>query len=257
MIENRERQPPQKWADFYRSIRHKWLLPFLYADWLIDWAAYGLSRSSLLEFLEYCSTFSILIAVIFYFHDAPERKKLSHYQAWQVINIAQGKGGSGGREIALRELNDDHVPLVGVDLSEAFLQNLDLEHAQLRRANFHNADLKGANLRGCDLQQSVMVSANLRSSQLTGVNFVDADLAQSDLTGATLSRCDLSRADLRQADLTGIVDWKSITGMSLADINGVQNPPDGFVAWAISKGAVDFASDNDWDAAMKRADAGK
>jgi uncharacterized protein YjbI with pentapeptide repeats len=257
MIQNRERQPPKNWADFHRSVRFKWLLPFLFADWLIDWAAYGLSRSSLLEFLEYCSTFSILIAVIFYFRDAPERRKVSHYQAWQVINIAQGKGGSGGRGDALHELNEDHVPLVGVDLSEAFLQNLDLQHADLRRSKFHNTDLKGANLSQSNLEQSALVSANLRNSQLVGVNFSEATLFDSDLSGAVLTGCDLSQADLRTADLAGVMDWNSITNVKLADIHGIQNAPEGFIAWAKSKGAVDLESDKDWEAAIQKDEAAK
>src|SRR5271165_6253197 len=97
MIEKTGRERPKSWADFHRSVKWKWLLPFLYIDWLTDWAAYLLSKSAILVFLEYCGTFSILLAVIFYFKDAPERTKLKHYQAWQVINTAQGKGGSGGR----------------------------------------------------------------------------------------------------------------------------------------------------------------
>ena len=257
MTETRERQPPKNWAEFHRSVRLKWLLPFLYADWLIDWGAYFLSKSSLLEFLEYCSTFSILIAVIFYFRDAPERKKLSHYQAWQVINIAQGKGGSGGRGDALHELNEDHVPLVGVDLSEAFFQNLDLKQADLRRSKFHNTDLKSANLTQSNLEQSALVSANLRSCRLVGVNFSQATLFDSDLSGAVLTGCDFSQADLRNTDMTGIVDWKSIAGIKLADIHGIQNAPDGFVSWAISKGALDLESDKDWDAAIQKDAAGK
>src|SRR3984957_11236848 len=129
MIEIRDREKPRKWGEFYRSIRHRWLLPFLVLDWASEWAAYCVRRASLLEFLEYCGSFSILIGVIFYFLDAPDRTKSRHYQAWQVINTAQGKGGSGGRADALHELNEDHVRLGGGDLSDGFLQNMDLERA--------------------------------------------------------------------------------------------------------------------------------
>src|ERR1700678_929950 len=100
-----DRRQPRKWSDFQRSVRYSWLLPILCIDWATDWAAFGLSKLSLLELLEYCGSFSILIAVIFYFMEAPDREEARHYQAWQVINTAQGKGGSGGRIDALRELN--------------------------------------------------------------------------------------------------------------------------------------------------------
>ena len=143
MMEIRDRPRPLRWGEWHRAIRHRWLLPVLLIDWIADWAAYGLSRTSLLEFLEYCGTLSILIVVIFYFADAPERTKLKHYQAWQVINTAQGKGGSGGRADALHELNEDHVPLVGVDLSDAFLQGLDLQKADVRRSNFRAGRSEG------------------------------------------------------------------------------------------------------------------
>src|SRR5579871_6672572 len=58
--------------------------------------------AGLLDVLEHLGTFSVLIAVIFYFADSGNRRKQKHYQAWQVINTAQGKGGSGGRIEALQ-----------------------------------------------------------------------------------------------------------------------------------------------------------
>ena len=54
--------------------------------------------------------------------ESKDRIKQKHYQAWQVINSAQGKGGSSGRIDALEELHQDGVLLVGVDVSDAFLQ---------------------------------------------------------------------------------------------------------------------------------------
>ncbi len=88
----------------------------------------------LLEVLEYGSTLGIVFGVIFYFAGAKDRLEQKHYQAWQVINTAQGKGGSGGRIDALQDLNSDRVPLVGVDLMEAFLREVKLPNANLRRA---------------------------------------------------------------------------------------------------------------------------
>ncbi len=228
-FERRHRPRPKNWADFHREVRQRWLLPFLFVEWITSWAAYFLSRTSILEFLEYCGSFSILIGVIFYFLDAPERTKLKHYQAWQVINTAQGKGGSGGRAEALHELNEDHVKLVGVDLSDAFLQNMDLEGADLRRSYFHGTDLKGANLSGSNFQSSEMGSANLYDAKLNGADFTDVDLENADLSGA---------------DLSGVVGWKSIKSIRMANIHGIANPPDGFVAWAIRNGAVDQKEGN-------------
>src|SRR6185503_2222627 len=147
---------PEKWATLMAGVKHRWMIPFRGFEWLWEWVAYGLSRWSFLEVLEYLGRFSVLIGVIFYFTESGDRVKQRHYQAWQVINTAQGKGGSGGRIEALQELNEDGVPLVGVDVSSAFLQGIRLEHASLIRADFNAADLRGA--------------------QLEGANFGDADL---------------------------------------------------------------------------------
>ena len=108
----------------------------------------------------------MLVAVIFYFSESGDRVKQRHYQAWQVINTAQGKGGSGGRIEALQELNADKVPLVGVDVSSAFLQGLKLEQANLGRADFSAADLRNSKLMGADFTFANLESANLRSAAL-------------------------------------------------------------------------------------------
>jgi hypothetical protein len=130
MILHERRKRPLSWQEQRARSPHAALVPFLAFDWLWEWIAYVLSHWSFLEVLEYLGSFSVLIAVIFYFKEAPDRVKQKHYQAWQVINTAQGKGGSGGRIEALHELNSDGISLVGVDLSHAFLQGVRLEGAQ-------------------------------------------------------------------------------------------------------------------------------
>src|SRR5467141_4400522 len=116
------RKRPVPWSLRRQTIRHAWAVPLWAFEWFTEWVAYVLSNWSFLEVLEYLGSFSILIAVIFYFSESGDRKKQKHYQAWQVINTAQGKGGSGGRIEALEELNRDRVPLVGINAAGAFLQ---------------------------------------------------------------------------------------------------------------------------------------
>ena len=65
----------------------------------------------------------------------------------------------------------------------------------------------------------------------------DADLSGADLSGARFDGADLSNADLQGADLRGI-EWRQMAGVLKADIAGVRNAPDGFVAWAIQHGAI-------------------
>src|SRR5258707_9649555 len=130
------RNRPVTWSLRRQTIRHDWAVPLWAFEWFWEWVAYILSNWSFLEVLEYLGSFSILIAVIFYFSESGDRLKQKHYQAWQVINTAQGKGGSGVRVEALQELNADGVPLVGVDVSGAFLQSIHLQVVRLVRSNF-------------------------------------------------------------------------------------------------------------------------
>jgi len=223
-------------------MKRRWLLPFIAFEWIWDWTAYLLSCWSFLEVLDYLGRFSILVAVIFYFTESGNRIKQKHYQAWQVINTAQGKGGSGGRIEALQELNADGVPLVGVDVSSAFLQGLKLERANLLRADFSAADVRRSDLRSADFTNANLHFANLRESYLENTSFQSADMTNADLwgcdlTGATLDDADISGADLRFADLKNI-QWKQLKKVAGANIAGVKDAPEGFVDWALKNGAV-------------------
>jgi len=244
MILHHPRQRPAPWNVRKQSAaRWKWAIPFVAVEWIWEWAAYLLSNWSFLEVLDYLGTFSILVAVIFYFSESGDRIKQRHYQAWQVINTAQGKGGSGGRIEALQELNSDKVPLVGVDVSSAFLQGLDLHGANLMRSDFSSADLRNGNFSLVDLTLSNLNSANFRGAHLDHAKFSNADLQSADLTGsslvgadfsgAVLDDCDLSRADLKD------IAWQHIKSVKGTNIAAVRNAPPGFIAWARDNGAVD------------------
>ena len=252
MIVHQERKRPDAWRVYCQRLKSPWMKPFLALDWIINWMAHYLSRWVLLEVLEYLGTFSILIAVIFYFAESGDRIKQKHYQAWQVINTAQGKGGSGGRIDALQELNADKVPLVGIDLKDAFLQGVNLDHADLSRSEFGSADLRNSSLRAANLSYAGLNTANLRDSDLTRANLThteltDVDLSNSNLSGANLSGAHLDRADLRYANLANI-KWSAIGSLSAANIYGAKSLPLGFEEWAAKRGAVSIPSDEQWNA---------
>lgn len=243
MIADKMIRRPTPWKILKGRLRHQWMVPFRAFEWLWEWVAYALSRWSFLAVLEYLGSFSVLVGVIFYFSESGDRIKQRHYQAWQVINTAQGKGGSGGRIEALQELNEDRVPLVGVDVSSAFLQGVRLEHANLLRADLSAADLRGSNFTSADLNFADLHDANLRGSNLASVSLTnadmkDADLVASNLAGANLDHADLTSADLRSANLSG-VRWAGITSLKSANIAGVKDAPEGFVRWALEKGAIE------------------
>jgi hypothetical protein len=243
MIKRHQATRPPSWYERNQHATSPWLRPFVAIEWGLEWMAFVLGSWALLEVLEYLGTFSVLIAVIFYFAESGDRVKQRHYQAWQVINTAQGKGGSGGRIEALQELNADKVPLVGVDVSSAFLQGLNLENANLLRSDFSSADLRNSRLAGVDFTLANLNTSNLRGAVLDRATCSGTDMRNTDLEGARLAEADLSGAmlnntDLRGADLTG-VHWQKLKSIQGANIAGVQNAPSGFLAWALANGAVD------------------
>jgi hypothetical protein len=244
MILHQPRERPEPFNAKLEKLKHRWAAPLIAFDWFWEWVAYLLSHWNFLEVLEYLGSFSVLIAVILYFSEAPDRLKQSHYQAWQVIDAAQDKGGSGGRIEALEDLNHDRVPLVGVDLSGAFLMGVQLTQARLGRANISGADLRNANLSNADLSFADLHAMNIRGGVLSGAkldeaNLQDADLEGADLSGAELRGAKLSGADLRDANLAGI-QWREIKSVEKANVAGVRNAPE-FVAWARKNGAIEEA----------------
>ncbi len=245
MIVHKERKRPAPWSEQRKSISRRWVVPFAALEWVWEWAAWALSNWTFIEVLEYLETFSVLVVVIFYFAETGDRIKQRHYEAWQVINTAQGKGGSGGRIEALQELNADKVPLVGVDASSAFLEGVRLRRASMERADLSSADLRQSDFTNADLTWADLESANFRGARLDGCRFAQANLREADLNGASLAGADLSGAalddaDLRGADLSGIT-WGHLKSVKGANIAGVRDAPAGFQEWAMKNGAVEQA----------------
>jgi hypothetical protein len=67
MIVHTSRERPAPWSVRRQSAARDWLMPFIAFEWMWEWVAYALSRWSFLAVLEYLGTFSVLVAVIFYF----------------------------------------------------------------------------------------------------------------------------------------------------------------------------------------------
>jgi hypothetical protein len=138
----------------------------------------------------------------------------SNYQAWQVINSAQGKGGSGGRIEALADLLRNGVSLAGIRLDDAWLEGVHLPNAMLHGGSFQRTTLKHANFAG----------ANLEGAYLKGAN---------------LTRARLSAARLDNVDLTDAIGWREIKSISYASIARVRHAPQGFLDFAKEQGALD------------------
>lgn len=249
MILHSPRERPEPWQEKRAAARNPFMVLLLALEYPFEWLAYVLSQWAFLEALEYLGSFSILIAVIFYFSESGDRVKQKHYQAWQVINTAQGKGGSGGRIEALQELEHDGVPLVGVDVSGAFLQGLSLPHAQLLRANFNAVDARNSDFRDADFVAANLHAGNFRYSNFAGANLQDADLGEADfcyanLSGANLAGATLDGADMGSTDLTNL-KWQDIKSVKGTSLQAVRNAPAGFLEWAAAHGATTSGGPSD------------
>ncbi|MGB7436294.1 MAG: pentapeptide repeat-containing protein [Candidatus Acidiferrum sp.] len=245
MQEFERRERPADWAEWRARVRHRWSVPFMALEYGFEWMVYGLSNWRFLELLEYVGRFGVLVAVIFYFAESGDRLKQKHYQAWQVINLAEGKGGNGGRIDALEQLNADGVSLVGVNLASAFLVQVQLPKARLARANFDSADARNSNLEEASVADANLRSANFRGAQLVGASFArsvldDADFTGADLRNANLQGASLENVDLRNADMEG-AKWDSVQSVKGANVLGVKNAR--FVEWAKAHGAVEKEED--------------
>lgn len=241
------RKRPEPWAFRRQQLKSRWIIALWAFEWFWEWVAYVLSNWSFLEALEYLSSFGVLIAVVFYFTESGDRIKQKHYQAWQVINTAQGKGGNGGRIDALQELNADRIPLVGVDVSGAFLQGIQLPGAHLSRSNFSAADLRDSDLNSADISDANFRSANCRkcilhNADLERADLTDSDFVSADFTGTDLSGATLANADLRNANLSNL-QWRDNPNVKNANIFGVKNAPEGFISYALKHGAVQVEAD--------------
>jgi uncharacterized protein YjbI with pentapeptide repeats len=92
----------------------------------------------------FATNVAIFFALVNYLIEIPDRAKQRHFQAWEVINLAQ-KGTEGGRREAIRDLVQDGQPLDGTNLDQAYLVNGYFKGASLRNTSF-----KGANLTTAD-----------------------------------------------------------------------------------------------------------
>jgi len=175
------------------------------------------------EILAAADTISLVVALVLFIKEAPDRRKQFHYQAWSIVDAAHNVKVSYARILALQDLNEDGVSLRGLDAPGAELIDINLSHANLSKANLmesdlSNANLSNANLDNANLSQTKLSGANLsqaklgfaclsqsnlNSANLSSANLICADLSHANLSGADLRNASLSGANLKEAYLTG------------------------------------------------------
>ena len=212
MVVDPKSRPPT-WSD-HKARHPRWFVRSILAvEWATEWLVYTLKRWAFVELLSIAGSFALLATLFGYCRGADDRvraqqdaRKARQFQAWQVINSAQGKPGNGGRTQALEDLAADSVDLSGVDLSGSWLEGLTLPSVRFVGLKADSANLRFADLRGADLKYADFYGADLSY----------ADLRGADLFGARLSTARLDSACLDGANLTmAVVDSAILNHVSM------------------------------------------
>ena len=172
-----------------------------------------LRNLAVFELLSLLANITIILTLVSFITGGEHHRRNEQiYQAWQVITGAYSQPGSGGRKQALEFLNATPgtpgrrrwfgLPwrpesLRGVDISNAFLTDLQLPQANLFKANFRNATLLESNFRNAFLKQ-----ADFRYAELDFANFQDAYLRDASFHGANLTNTNFKGAILLRTNLT-------------------------------------------------------
>lgn len=187
-------------------------------------------NSLLSEILQSVDTLSLVVALMLFIKEAPDRRKQFHYQAWSTIDAAHHVKVSYARILALQDLNADAVSLRGLDAPSAELVDINLHRANLSAANLNKTDLSNANLSHANLDNAILSQAklsganlsyaNLSFARLNKANISSANLSSANLICADLSRANMSGVNLKNANLSGAnLDGTYLTGANLTDAN--------------------------------------
>ena len=108
--------------------------------------------------------------------------------------------------LSLQDADLSHTDLSWVNLTGAFLRDMNFKQADLSLSRLSGADLSGSNFRGARLKSflvgAMLIKADLREANLSGAKLANASLAGSNLRFANLSGADLHGANLTGADLS-------------------------------------------------------
>ncbi|MBW4691998.1 MAG: pentapeptide repeat-containing protein [Lyngbya sp. HA4199-MV5] len=170
-----------------------------------------ISRETIKAIFAQAQSIAVVVAVILYLKEAPDRRAQKHYEAWRVIDSAAAANvsTSHARRIALQDLHKDSVSLRGLDAPGANLARIDLPKADLQEANLKRANLQEANLQEADLSEANLCGANLQKANLRGANLRTANLQEANLRDADLSGANLRETNLQKANLRGAELWRA------------------------------------------------
>lgn len=155
----------------------------------------------------------VLLAVLIFIRETPERKKQFQYQALSTIDNASGIRNSKARVIALQDLVDQGINLDELDLNNANLEGIEMNGVEIKKGIFTGANLNNAVMHLANLQKGNFKKAfapsfeirfgNLSFSNFKQSNFSNADFSNSNLMFANFEGANLSGAKFRNAKLKG------------------------------------------------------
>ena len=239
----------QRWCEILKQTQDKFIDAFwTQPAWLVATVSAVImsvvfvltdENSLLAEVLGGADTISLVVALVLFIKEAPDRRKQFHYQAWSTVDAAHGVKVSYARILALQDLNEDGVSLRGLDTPGAELEEINLPNANLRAANLSETDLSNANLSHANLDNANLSQAKLSAANLSGAKLSFARLSQANLSSANLSSANLVCADLSHANMSGVnLRNASLSGANLdgAYLSGA-NPKDAKVSSSELSGA--------------------
>jgi beta-lactamase regulating signal transducer with metallopeptidase domain len=119
----------------------------------------------------------------------------SYWNKWRAENAKE--------KVDLRGACLNEAILTNMNLSDAFLQNINLKEAVLDGTDFSRANLEAANLKEASLSQVVFSETNMNGINLKEVELKNINLSKSILTSANLKEIAMYSVDLSNADLRG------------------------------------------------------
>ncbi len=136
--------------------------------------------------------------------------------------------GSDLRNTMLKDVNLEKATLNRTDFSGSKMAGANLSKAEGGRARFKDTDLSGANLTKAELNRASFEAANLAESDLSKSELGRADFADANLTNSDISFANLARANFSGANLNGVKLKSSylyltrIEGSDLSTVSGLE-----------------------------------
>jgi uncharacterized protein YjbI with pentapeptide repeats len=221
---SKRKERPKSWQERVAYIKEDdWRRVFIGFEWCCEWASYWLGKWAFLEVLEYLGKLSILVALIVWIVEIPQRrqaaedsKKSKHYVAWQTINSALGKPGNAGRLDALRDLNQDGVQLDGISLSGGAVI---VGPLMLTNASMTHADLSAGNYEQVNFSLAQLYQSKWNQARCEQCDFRGADFAEANFSGASFWECDFGFAYDGQLQTNTYLGSAHFSGIPKTNIN--------------------------------------